>query len=88
MLLDSIAAPLHWFRPFGGGTLELVRVPTCPEASNVCHSLTAHWPCEAGHWVRDMLCHWTFLLELGIVLAAILLLASGWGRRRARAESG
>ena len=65
-VLDSVASPMAWGAPFSDATWEMVRVP----------------PTHGDKWVLSMLDHWTFGLEVGlVVLAAVVLLWRRWARR-------
>jgi inner membrane protein len=56
MVLDSVAAPLHWLMPFDGTAIELVTVPAV--YSNWIWSFVLHWTfgleiaiCLAALWI-------------------------------------
>jgi membrane-bound metal-dependent hydrolase YbcI (DUF457 family) len=68
-LLDSVASPMTWGAPFSDAKWEMVRVP----------------PMHGDKWVLSMLDHWTFGLEVVLVVMAGCLLI--WRRRRQRSRS-
>lgn len=69
-LLDSVASPMAWGAPFSDAKWEMVTVP----------------PIHDEKWVLSMLDHWTFGIEVGLVVAAGVLLL--WRRRARRAATG
>lgn len=68
-LLDSVASPMAWGAPFSEATWEMVRVP----------------PTHGDKWVLSMLDHWTFGLEIVLVVAAAGVLLWRWRARRSAA---
>jgi len=68
-VLDSVASPMAWGAPFSDKTWEIVRVP----------------PTHGDRWVLSMLDHWTFGLEVGLVVLAAVVLLLRWRARRSAA---
>jgi inner membrane protein len=58
MVMDSVAAPIHWLAPFSQANFELVHVPAI--SSNWIISFVSHWT----FGIEIMICIYAFVLFL------------------------
>ena len=90
LALDSILNGVHWLYPFRHHKYALVADQDIPHVK--APEFLTHWSIfdplwnnkEAlDSWVVNLICHWSFLLELSLCIAATIGL---WQRLRRRTE--